>query len=289
MSCKGGSAMKQRTNRKSAQRVFEGIFLLCFGVLNLIPIFWGLITSLKSARDINIYPPRIFNFTPVLDHYKTVLSTGFFQTILNSAIYAIIAIVLGVVIGYLAGYGFARRNFPLKKLAFFLVVVGIPLSGGSSVLLIPNYMYMMNLGLTNHWYTLPMIYIGYNLPMTIWLMISGIKSVPIELEEAARIDGAKQSYIICRLLPPLVKPSAAAAALLIFINAWNDYITASVMVNDPHLKNIQMAIYDYMGFFGKDWGPLTAAATCAIVPILLVFTFLGKQLISGLTAGAVKG
>lgn len=281
--------MNHHKIRKTGKNVFEAVFLACFGVLNLIPIFWGVITSLKTASDINAYPPKIFNFTPILDNYKTVMSAGFFQTVFNSALYAVISIILGVLLGYLAGYGFARRNFPLRKAAFFLVVVGIPLSGGSAVLLIPNYMYMMNLGLTNHWYTLPLIYAAYNLPMTIWLMISGIRSVPIELEEAAKIDGASQRFIIWKLLPPLVRPSAAAAALLIFINAWNDYITASVMVTNSALKNVQMAIYDYMGFFGRDWGPLTAAATVAIVPILLVFTFLGKQLISGLTAGAVKG
>ena len=278
-----------RRRHKTAARIGEAVFLLVFGIINLIPIFWGMVTSLKTTRDINSFPPKVFNFTPTLEHYQTVLSTGFFQTIVNSALYAVIAIVAGVVVGYLAGYGFARRDFPLKKLAFFIVIVGIPLSGGSSVLLIPNYMYMMNLSLTNHWYTMPLIYTAYNLPMTIWLMISGVKSVPLELEEAARIDGAKQKYIVCKLLPPLVKPSAAAAALLIFINAWNDYITASVMVTGQERKNIQMAIYDYMGFFGMEWGPLTAAARFAIIPILLVFTFLGKQLVSGLTAGAVKG
>lgn len=275
--------------KKNLLKFAESVFLIAFGIINLIPIFWGMITSLKSVRDINSFPPKIFNFEPTLEHYNSVLSTGFFQTILNSALYAGIAIITGVLIGYLAGYGFARKNFPFKKLAFYIVVVGIPLSGGSSVLLIPNYIYLMNLKLTNHWYTLPLIYTAYNLPMTIWLMIAGIKSIPFALEEAARIDGAKQSFIVCKLLPPLVVPSAAAASLLIFINAWNDYITASVMVTGTKLKTIQMAIYDYMGFFGMEWGPLTASATFAIIPILLVFTFLGKQLVSGLTAGAVKG
>lgn len=282
--------MKQQRSLSSVlKRTGEGLFLAIFGVINLVPIFWGMITSLKETRDINAFPPKIFNFDATFEHYKTVLSAGFFHTILNSALYAVLAILVGVFLGYLAGYGFARRDFPLKRLAFFLVIVGIPLSGGSSVLLIPNYMYIMKLGLTNHWYTLPLVYTAYNLPMTIWLMISGIKAVPIELEEAAMVDGARQGFILGKLLPPLVKPSAAAAALLIFINAWNDYITASVMVTGTELKNIQMAIYDYMGFFGQEWGPLTASATFAIIPILLVFTFLGKQLVSGLTAGAVKG
>ena len=92
-----------------------------------------------------------------------------------------------------------------------------------------------------------------------------------------------------RLIPPMLKPSFAAASIFIFIGSWNEYITTSVMVNGEKFKNIQMAIYDYLGVFGQEWGPLTAAATVAIVPILIVFTVLGKQLVSGLTAGAVKG
>lgn len=282
--------MKRETKTtKFVFRIVEIAFAAIFGILNLLPIFWGVVTSLKNPREINAFPPKILGFLPTLEHYEKILSSGFFRCILNSVFYAVLAILLGVLLGYLAGYGFARRNFPLKKLAFFLIVVGIPLSTGSSVLLIPNYMYLMNLKMANHWYTMPLIYTAYNLPMAVWLLISGIKAVPGELEEAALIDGANQRYIVTRLIPPLVKPSIAAAALFIFIGAWNDYITASVLVTGNDLKNIQMAIYDYMGFFGQEWGPLTASATCAVIPILLVFTFLGKQLVSGLTAGAVKG
>lgn len=208
---------------------------------------------------------------------------------MNSIFYSAIAIIVGIILGYLAAYGFERRNFFSKRLWFYVVVIGIPLSTGSSVLLIPNYIFMMKLGLTNHWYTLPLIYTAYNLPLCIWLLISGIRALPIEIEEAARIDGCSQFYIITRLIPPMIKPSFAAASLFIFIGSWNEYITSSVMINGDKLKNIQMAIYDYLGYFGQEWGPLTASATVAIIPILLVFTFLGRQLVTGLTAGAVKG
>lgn len=281
--------MNRLKPRSKAAWTFEFLFVVFFGILNLVPIFWGLITSLKTPNLINTMPPIVFGFTPTIDHYVRVLSSGFFKCIVNTFMYAIISIIAGVILGYFAAYGFVRREFPLKKLFFFIVVVGIPLSTGSSVLLIPNYMYLLSIKMTNHWYTMPLIYTAYHLPMAIWQLIAGIKGVPSELEEAAYIDGANQGYVLGRLLPPLLLPSVAAAALLIFIGAWNDYITASVMVGGNDLKNIQMAIYDYMGYFGQEWGPLTASATCAIIPILLVFTFLGKQLVSGLTAGAVKG
>jgi len=277
-----------KTRIKALKVSLEYIFAILFGIFNMIPVFWGIITSIKPLREISRIPPRLTGFAPTLSHYITVLNGPFIESILNSLLYAILAILMGVILGYLAAYGFARRKFPLKGLLFFIVVVGIPLSGGSSVLLIPNYLYLLKLRLTNHWYTLPLIYAAYNMPMAIWLLIAGVKAVPIEMEEAANIDGVSQFYIVSWLIPPLIKPSLAAAALFIFIGSWNDYITASVMVSG-NLKAIQQAIYEYMGYFGIEWGRLTAAATLAILPILAVFTFAGRQLVSGLTAGAVKG
>ncbi len=280
--------MKNIRLKKTTLKALEYLIALCFAVINLIPVFWGIITSLKSPREISRIPPMIFGFDATLLNYATVLSFRFFRTIINSLLYSGFAIVFGIILGYLAGYGFARRNFRFKTILFFLVVVGIPLSSGSSVLLIPNYLYLLKLSITNKFFTLPLIYAVYNLPISIWIFIAGIKAVPFELEEAARIDGVSQRYIVARLIPPLVTPSIASASLFIFIGSWNDYITASVMVSG-NLKTIQQSIYDYMGFYGLEWGPLTAAATIAIIPIIVVFTVAGRQLVSGLTAGAVKG
>lgn len=203
--------------------------------------------------------------------------------------YCVLSILFTLVVAYLAGYGFARKKFPLKRMLFLIVILGIPLSGGSSTLLIPNYMTMTRLRMINHWYTMPIIFTAYHLPQAIWLMIAGVKGIPLELEEAAKIDGMSQFRIVTTLLPPLMLPSYAAASLLGFIGSWNDYITSSVMVSRSDLKTVQQAIYDYMGFYGREWGPLTAASTLAIIPIIIAFTVFGKQLVSGLTAGAVKG
>ena len=258
-------------------------------IITITPIYWGIVTSLKNTNEIAAYPPKIIGFEITWAHYIRIFSSGFVKYVFNSVLYSVAAIALCLLLGYLAAYGFERRKFPLKKILFYLVVIGIPLSTGSSILLIPNYLVMMKAGLSNHWYTMPLLYTTYNLPLCIWMLISGIRGLPLEIEEAARIDGCSQRYIVSCLLPPMIKPSFAAASLFIFIGSWNEYITTSVMVNDTSLKNIQMAIYDYIGFFGQEWGPLCAATTVAIIPILLVFTFLGRQLVSGLTAGAVKG
>lgn len=280
--------MQVAKKRTFLSRTFEVIFLIIFGIFNLIPIFWGVFTSIKTAADISSMPPK-FKFIPTLTHYVQVLTTGFAQCILHSLMYCVLSILFTLVVAYLAGYGFARKKFPLKRMLFLIVILGIPLSGGSSTLLIPNYMTMTRLRMINHWYTMPIIFTAYHLPQAIWLMIAGVKGIPLELEEAAKIDGMSQFSIVTRLLPPLMLPSYAAASLLGFIGSWNDYITSSVMVSRSDLKTVQQAIYDYMGFYGREWGPLTAASTLAIIPIIIAFTLFGKQLVSGLTAGAVKG
>ena len=170
-----------------------------------------------------------------------------------------------------------------------MILFGIPLSMGSAAMVVPNYMMFSALNMTNKFYTLPLIYTAYNLPMAIWIMVGGMQSIPYSIEEAAMIDGASRWYIIFRLIPHLSLPTISCAALMIFIGAWNEYQVSSVMVASNSLYPIQVSIYNYIGYFGQEWGPLTAATTLAVVPILIVFTWLGKYLVSGLTAGSVKG
>ena len=117
----------------------------------------------------------------------------------------------------------------------------------------------------------------------------GIESIPQGQYEAAQVLGYTKGQTFFHIILPQLAPVTVSVIIMTGIGAWNEFITATVMVNGYALKNIQMAIYDYIGFFGQEWGPLCGAATLAIIPILLVFTFLGKQLVSGLTAGAVKG
>lgn len=274
---------------KNTAKIFEIILFLFLVVFSLIPIIWGALTSFKSKREILMYPPKIFNFTAVLDNYKIIIEGGYLQNFLNSVFYSLLSIIVGLLFGMLASYGMQRYNFFGKKFLFFMVVAGIPLSIGSAALLIPNYLYMANMGLTNKPFTLPILYAAYNLPMAIWIMKGGLESIPVEIDEAALIDGCSRSYIIFRLIPVLNRPAMASAALFIFLGAWNEFIVAAVMIDSAELRPLQLTIYHYMGFFGLDWGLLTASAIFAVIPTLIVFTFLGKLLVSGLTQGSVKG
>ena len=275
--------------KKVSVKAIGVIGLVAMAVINLVPFAWGALTSLKPAREVAIYPPTLFGSEVSTEHYGTVLKGSFSRAIFNSSVYSIFAIVLGILCAILIAYALTRYQFFGKKVIFLIILFGIPLSMGSASLVVPNYMLFSTLHMTNKWYTLPLIYTAYNLPMAVWIMIGGMQSVPYAIEEAAMIDGASKRYIIFRLIPRLTLPTIACAALMIFIGAWNEYVVSSVLVSSQELYPIQVSIYNYIGYFGKEWGPLTAAATLAVFPILIVFTYLGKYLVSGLTAGAAKG
>lgn len=269
-------------------RIFEVILFALVVIVNLAPFIWGLLTSLKPVREVLAYPPKVFGSEVSWEHYIEVFRGTFFTGFRNSLIYSAIAIIVGLFFAMMAAYAMSRFKFHGKKLFFILILSGIPLSIGSAAMVVPNYTFFSRLGMTNQWYTLPLIYIAYNLPMAVWIIMGGLESAPVEIDEAAKIDGAGNWRILFGIITPLSLPSLASAALFIFLGAWNEYVVSSVLVSSSELYPIQVSIYNYMGFYGIQWGPLCAAATAAVIPTLIVFAILGRMLISGLTAGAVK-
>jgi len=263
------------------------IGLVCI-VLCLGPILWSISTSLKKSNEVLTYPPTLIGSEIVLDQYRDITAAGFLGFMKNSSLYALAAIVLGLVLGSVAAYGFDRFKIKGGKILFFLVVASIPMSIGSSSVLIPTYLYLSDLNLINTWYVLPILYAVYNLPMSIWILKGSYEAIPRSIDDAARIDGCSNFVVFWRVVLPLAKPGIISAAMFLFIGAWNDYLTGSVMVTSTSLRTIQFSIYSYLGFFGREWGKLTAAASLALIPVILLFVVLGRHLISGLTKGSVK-
>lgn len=261
--------------------------LLC--ILNIVPVVWGILTSLKSEADLFRYPPTIFDFTPTLANYERVIASGFLGNMQVTVLYAVGTVIATLALALPAAYAFDRFVFPFRRTLLLLVVASIPLSLGAAALLIPNYIYFTRLGLTNSWFTLPLIYTANQLPMAIWIIKGTLETIPRELDEAARIDGSGHFGILMRIILPLSRPALGAAGVLAFVGAWNEFVSSSVMVDNPALRPVQPAIYNFIGYFGREWGPLTAAAMLGILPILIIFVLLGRQIVSGLTNGSVKG
>ncbi len=258
-------------------------------LLNLLPLIWGILTSIKSQPDLFRVPPVLLSFVPTPENYARVFASGFLTNMQMSVFYCVVTVACVLILALPAAYAFDRFDFPFRQSLFLVVVASIPLSLGAAALLIPNYLYFTRLGLTNAWFTLPLIYTAYQLPMAIWIVKGSIEALPRELDEAAIVDGATHFQILLKVILPLCRPALGAAGVLVFVGCWNEFVAGSVMIDTPDLRPIQPAIYNFIGYFGREWGPLTASAVLAILPILVIFALLNRLIVSGLTKGSVKG
>ena len=250
------------------------------------PIVWGLSTSLKPTQAILRYPPKLVPEEPTLEHYRFLFETGIGRPILNSIIVSVGSVALCLLIGCVAAYAMARIHFRGRSFLLFgtMALMSIPLPS----LLVPTFTLLANVGMTNSLLGLTLLYTAYQLPIVVWIMYGFILSLPIELENAAMIDGYSRGQILWKIVLPLSGPGLVASGLFVLTFSWNDFVVAVAMNSSEATKTLPVAIYGYLGFFGRDWGPLTAAAMVSIVPVILVFVVFQRFFLSGMTSGSVK-
>ncbi len=260
------------------------IFILAF--LYLVPVIVLFLTSFKTQIQIMEKGFGWF-FMPTLMNYSNVLlEQGFARYMTNSLIVGLASTFVTLIIGGFSSYALVRFNFFGKGTISFgtLLLRMIP----PAVLVVPIYVLWSYFGLADTRLGLVIIYVGLNLPFTIWVLISFIADVPVELEEAAVVDGCGPWKIFFTVILPLIKPGLAAAAIFTFRIAWNEFILALVLTNRM-TRTLPVATTIYLTDTGVEWGNITAMGTLVALPAI-IFTFLAaKQLIAGLTAGAVKG
>jgi multiple sugar transport system permease protein len=279
--------MKFSSQPLSRVALWVGVALI--GFVNILPVLWGLLTSMKSPEAILVSPPQLWGFPVSTENYATVLTGTFPRALIASLIYATLTTAVGVLLGSFIAYAIDRLEFPGRSFVFYTIVGCVPLAIGASILVVPNYMYLSTLHMLDQWWTLPLIYLGLNLPLATWVLKSSIEAVPKSLDQAAKIDGLSDIGIMFRIVLPLCRPGMFAAGMLIFIGTWSEFIFGTVMVKNAALKPVQVAVYQYISSFGREWGPLTAAAVIAVVPILILLFILGRHLVAGLMKGSVKG
>ena len=275
---------KRRRRNRRALGLIVDVLIAAFA---LGPILWGLSTSLKPPQAILAYPPEFLPAQPTLEHYALLFRTGIHRYVLNSVIVSALSVVLALGLGSLAAYALARLSFRGRATLMFATValMSIPLPS----VLVPTFMLLATIDLTNSLAGLALLYTAYQLPIVVWMLYGYFRSLPIELEHAAMIDGCSRLRTLRKIVLPLSGPGLVAAGLFVLTFAWNDFVVAVVMVSAEEAKTLPVAIYGYLGFYGRDWGPLTAAAMLSIVPVIAVFIAFQRYFLSGMTGGGVKG
>ncbi len=260
--------------------------LIVLALVCVTPIVVMFATSLKFQTQIFNTAIEFF-FVPTLENYREVLSDGSFTRYLtNSLVVGIVSTAITLLLGCMAAYGLVRFRFRGRTAIAYttLLLRTVPLA----VLAVPVFMLWSQAGLINSLGGLILLYVAVNLPFTIWLLYGFILQVPIELEEAATIDGCGPLKIFYKVVLPLITPGIAAAAIFTFRIAWNEFILALVLT-DRATRTLPVAASLYITDIGVDWGKIMALGSLIAIPPL-IFTFVAaRQIITGLTAGAVKG
>jgi multiple sugar transport system permease protein len=260
--------------------------LVVLAFLCVAPILVIFATSLRQQVQI-FAEPLNFLFTPTLENYRAVLEDDKFDRYLgNSLFVGIVSTVITLVLGCMAAYGLARFRFRGRLAVAYttLLLRTVPLA----VMAIPVFLIWNEWQLVNSLWGLVLLYVAVNLPFTIWLLYGFVLQVPIELEEAAAIDGCGPIRIFTKVLLPLMAPGLAAASIFTFRIAWNEFILALVLT-DRHTRTLPVAASLFITDIGVDWGKVMAMGSLIAIPPL-IFTFVAaRQIITGLTAGAVKG
>jgi ABC-type glycerol-3-phosphate transport system permease component len=257
-------------------------------VMVVFPFYWMVNTSLKPASEIFLSPPAFISSNWSLDAYVTVLTERpFARYFLNSLVVTLGTTVLSVTLAAFAAYGFTRF-FPRGATPFIVFLLFTKMLP-ETLLIIPYFQLMSSLGLLNSYFALILAYSSFALPFSVWMLIGFFRSIPRDIDEAAKIDGASYLQTFFLVILPLARPGLVAVALFTFLIAWNSYLWALVLTTDASMHVLSVGVANMVGEYRVQWNELMAAAVIAAVPVMLLFSFLEKHLVNAITSGAVKG
>lgn len=253
----------------------------------LFPIYWTLLTSLRTRVAIFETPPRLFGGELTLDNYRTVFADGQFQaSLIITIVVTVLATLIAVVSGSFAAYALARRPRFRTRRPFEGMMILVRAMPGI-VIAVPLFQIVVGLGLYDQPIVLSITYAAINLPFAVWLMVGFISGIPLELEESARVDGASQFRILRSIILPLVAPGLAATTIFVALLCWNEFLMPLILA-DQAGKTLPVYIAGFVTSRTIDYGAMAAAASLAIIPIAIVTLLVQRQLVRGLSLGAVK-
>lgn len=273
-------------NVRLLRNTFRIIFIGMAMIWSLGPLYWMAATSLKPPQIVWVLPPPLI-FTPYFDNYHQVFTrTPFWPYLVNTLIVATTTLFIALFIGSLAAYSFTRFRYPGSDFLplFYLVVRMLP----RFILVIPLYIVMREIGLLNTHIALILSYTTFALPFVIWMMIGFFKEIPIELEEAAMVDGCNRLQVLAWIVLPLAAPGLAATAVFAFLLGWNEFLFSLVLAGRD-TRTLPTIATSFTTDRGVEWGLVMATGSLVILPVIAMALLVQRHIIRGMTLGAVKG
>ena len=278
-------------NKAALERLQSSLAYLVLGllvVLVLFPFYWMTITSFKSEDQMRSLVSMFWPSPVVLENYWQLLTrTDFMTWYGNSAIVAISSTLLATAVGTIGAYALARLKFMGR--AFMSSTVLITYLVPPAILFIPLYAQIRTFGLSDSLAGLIATYPSFSVPFVTWLLMGYFESIPVELEEAAMIDGATRFGAFRRIILPLAAPGVLAAGLYAFTQAWNEFLYSLVFITNVKLRTLPVGLSTFITGDVYGWGYLMAGAVLTTLPVIAVYIYLQKYMVDGLTAGSVKG
>ena len=272
---------------RTRQWLFDAIGLAVAAVM-LFPIYWMVATAFKPGRDILTLTPKWFPAPITLQNFQDAIARPFFlDDVRNSLAIVGVMLVLALTIAFFAAVGTARFGFR-GRTAFLVMIIGVQMVP-LIALIIPLYLMLDAVGQVDSLAGVIAVYLALVLPFMVWTLRGFVANIPAELEEAGMIDGCTRVGAFLRITFPLVGPGLVATAIFGFIQAWNEYIIAYVLLSSPGNQTLTVWLASFTTNHGPQWGPLMAGATLTGLPVVAFFLILQRYLAGGLTAGAVKG
>lgn len=257
-------------------------------VIALFPFYWMLNTALKPPSEVMRSPPDFISPNWSLAGFRTVLTERpVLRWFANSVLVAVGSTVVATVLAVLASYGLTR--FYLRFSGAVLVAILFAKMLPETLLVIPYFQMMSELGLIDTHLALVLVYSSYSVPFAVWMLVGFFRAIPLEIDEAAMMDGASRLTALRLVILPMARPGLVAAGLFTFLMAWNSYVWALVLTTDPRNAVLSVGVASMIGEYRVQWNELMAAALIATLPVLGLYAVLDRHLASGLTAGAVKG
>jgi ABC-type glycerol-3-phosphate transport system permease component len=275
------------TARRLLGRVGVYTAALAITAFALLPFYWMVLTAVKTDADIITETPVFWPDEFNLDRFGIAFDRGFGDALRSSLLVATGTVVAGLLLAACAAYVLARFEMPLRRYLLLLVMTiqMFPLV----VLIIPLYGIFVDLHLLNTFYGLVIVYLAFALPLAIYMLRGFFASIPVDLEEAAMVDGCTRFQAIRKVVLPLAGPGLAATSILLFITAWNEFIIALNFTTDTDAQTLPVALTRFTGRGLVDWGGVMAFSTMMVVPVVVFFLLVHRRLTTGLVLGATKG